>query len=131
LPCVVGAGHKPQSLALVRRTDVPSSQHAPPAAIPQAGKSFDDGAKAKGTQPRTVFREDKARPHLANDAEHLEPKSATVAGKSSTATRCTDVLTGESSRHNVNCSAPRPPVEGPHVVPDREAVEHPVSLPRE
>lgn len=91
----LGVGKDPHSVAAVRRTDVASSQHAPACVIPQARKSFDDGAEAKGTQARTVFRENKARSHLANDSQHIKPKSRTLSGKSFAATCRTDVLAGE------------------------------------
>lgn len=48
-PWVVGVGQYPHSIAPMRRTDVPSSQHPPSSVIPQAGKSLDDGAEATGT----------------------------------------------------------------------------------
>ena len=73
----VGVGsiypHPVSSMGCRWVTRVPSSQHAPPNVIPQAGKSFDNGAETTGTKERTVFREDKRRPHLFNNAEHLEP----------------------------------------------------------
>jgi hypothetical protein len=75
VPRVVGVGKKPEAIASMGRTDVTSSQHAPSAVIPQLGKSFEDGAESKGTQVRTVFREDHARSYFSNDAQHLVPKS--------------------------------------------------------
>jgi hypothetical protein len=68
-------GSKPHSLSYVIRTDVPSSQYPDSSHIPQAGKAFDDGTEALGTKVRTVFREDKARPYLFNNAEHFKPKA--------------------------------------------------------
>ncbi len=128
LPWVVGVGQDPHSVSLVWRADVPSSQHAPPCVIPQTGKSFDDGAKSTGTQVRAVLREDKSRPDLANDSEHLVPESRTLAGKSFTATRRADVLAGKSTRDNVNCTTPGLPVEGADVIPDRELRQVSISL---
>ena len=111
------------------RTDVPSSQHAPSAVIPQAGKSFDDVAKSTGTQVRTVLREDKARFNFVNDSQHFEPKAATVSGKSCTFTCGGYVLTGESAADAVNESSPGLSVESVDVVPDWESGQVSVFLP--
>ena len=102
MPWVVGVGQEPHAVSLVRRADVASSQHTPACAIPQLGKSRDDGAEPTGTQVRAVLREDKARPNLAHNSEHLEPKSRTGPGKPETATCRADVLAGEAAGNNVN-----------------------------
>jgi hypothetical protein len=39
-------------------------------------------------------------------------------------------LAGKPARDDVDASAPRSPVEGPHVVPDRESWQTPIALAR-
>ena len=99
---------------------MPSSQHPPSDIIPQAGKSFDDGAKSLGTKVRTVFREDKLRLYFFNNSEHFKPKARTRSGKSCTFTRSADVLAGESACDDIDDAPPGLAVKGPNVVPNRE-----------
>jgi len=104
-------------------TDMGSAQHAPAYVIPQAGKSFDDGAEATGTEQGTVFGKDVARPCLINDAEILEPQARTGSGKSCTFTRSRDVLAGVPAADNVDEPPPGSAVKGAHVVPNGEGFE--------
>ena len=107
---------------------MPCSQHSPPSVIPHAVKVLEDDAKATGSQERTVFREDKTRPYLANDSRVLFPKSATGSGNPDTFTCRADVLAREPSTDNVNGPSPRPAVEGADIVPYRESLKVSVSL---
>jgi hypothetical protein len=129
LPAPVGVGsNDPHSVPLVRRTDVMSSDHTPRRIKPQVGKPAEDDVQSSSAEPRGVLGKDERRANLANDAEHLEPESRAVSGETSAASRAGDVLAGEASRNNVNCSAPRRAVERADVVPDGEWIEVSVSL---
>lgn len=118
----------PHAAALVRRTDVLTSKHTPRRIVPQACKSLEHPIESSAEEIGGVLGPDKARPHLANDSEHLEPKPRSLAFKTTSSPRGADVLAGEAARNKVNCPAPSGPVEGAHVVPDREVVEGPVLL---
>lgn len=75
-PAPVGVGsNDPHPVALVGRTDVPSSKHTPASVKPHAGKSFEHSVEPASPQTRGVFREDKCRLALVNDALHFEPKT--------------------------------------------------------
>ncbi len=128
-PAPVGVGsNDPHAVALVRRTDVPSSKHTPASIKPQVGKPREDDVEASSAKHRRVFGEDKRRPNLANDSEHLEPQAAALACQSSATPGAGDVLAGEASADNVDASRPRRAVEGSDVIPYREGLEHSVAL---
>jgi len=110
------------------RTDVPSSQYPDSSHIPQADKSLDDCGQPFGTKLRTVFREHKRRPHLINNPEHLENKTRTLSGDSSTLTRSADVLARETPANDIDVSAPGVPVEGGDIVPDGESRKASIAL---
>src|SRR5690606_26307100 len=96
--------------------------------IPQAGKSSEDGSETSSAQIRGIFGEDIRRPNIATDSEHLKPKTRAIALQSATTACASNVLAGQTSGDDVDASAPRPPVEGADVVPDRERLEMPIAL---
>jgi hypothetical protein len=66
--------------------------------------------------------------YLANDPGHLGPQSAALSVKSIALSGNANVLTGEASGDDIDVSAPRLPVEGSDVIPDRKGGEHSVPL---
>lgn len=108
--------------------DVASSEHTPPRRIPHTGKVLEDGDKSASAKVRGVFREDKARPYLANDARVLAPEAATLSSEPGSCSGALDVLAGEPAADDVDVSSPRAPVERADIVPDGELGEETVSL---
>jgi len=89
------------------------------------------------TEPREVFGrsldrravdvlgEDEARLDLSDDPEHFGPE---VGGVVPASRGRAERLAGEASGDEVDLSAEGSAVEGPNVVPNREALERPVQL---
>jgi hypothetical protein len=82
-PCVLGPvpptsgvgkrGDKPEPVPLMRRSNVGSSQHSPPAVIPERGQITEDSSESPSKERWAVFHEDEAGSNLANDARHVGP----------------------------------------------------------
>jgi hypothetical protein len=68
------------------------------------------------------------RSNLANDPGHLLPESASLTFDSGTFSAGGDVLAREAASDDVHESTPRSPVEGLHIVPDREGWQRSVVL---
>ena len=110
------------------RSHVSSSQHSPPRIEPHLGQVSENSAKPPRSEHWGVFHEDESGSYLANHSRHLAPKPGALAVDSGALASAGDVLTGESSRDDVNISSPRSPVEGADVIPYGEAGEVSVSL---
>jgi len=124
----VGVGHKPEPVPLVRSSDVGSSQHCPPAVIPERGQVTEDSPKSSSKEGWAVLHVDEAWSNLANDPRHVSPHSAAGSVDSCAFAGHADVLAREASRHHVNTAAPRSSVKGLNVIPDREGREKAVIL---
>lgn len=129
MPVVVGVGNDPHSLPTMGGADVMSSEHTPSRIEPHCGKVFEDSDKSASTQVRGVFDKNVRRLNFVDDAGEMRPESALRAFDTPTLAGGADVLARESSRDDINVSTPRPSVEGPHIVPDRESLEYSVALP--
>jgi hypothetical protein len=77
-----------------------------------------------------VFDERVPRTDFADDAGEIGPQSRPSSSDACTLAGARDVLAWEAARDDVDASAPRQPVEGPHVVPDRESWQTPIPLAR-
>jgi hypothetical protein len=96
--------------------------------IPHRGQVSEAGSKSPSSEHWRVFHEREAGSYFTDDSCHFHPESASLPGDSFTAPCGADVLTGETSRHHVNTSAPWLPVECAYVIPDRERGEASVVL---
>jgi hypothetical protein len=123
-----GVGQNPDSLPSVWRSGVDSSQHTPLRIIPHRGQVPENSSKPARSEHWGVFHEHEARSHFANQPSHLSPQSASLSVNACAFAGCADVLTWESTTHNVNNSAPWFPVEGSDIVPDGESWKDSVSL---
>ncbi len=120
--------HQPEPVPLMRRPNIGSSQHCPPAVIPERGQVTEDSPKSSSKEGWTVLHEDVAGSNLANDARHVPPHPAALSVDSCTPPRHADVLAGKAARYDVNTAAPRSSVKGLNVIPDREGREKAVIL---
>jgi len=121
-------GHKPESVALVRRSNIGSSQHCPSAVIPERGQVTEDNSKSPSKESWTVFHEHESGSNFANDARHVGPHAGAFAADACALPGNADVLAGEAARNHVNNSAPRSSVKGANVIPNREGREKAVIL---
>jgi hypothetical protein len=121
-------GHKPEPVALVRRSNVGSSQHRPPAVIPERGQITGHLPKSSNNERWAVLHEHESGSNLANDAGHFDPKSAARSVDPCARSGATDVLTGKAARNHVNTASPRSAVKGANVIPYRERREKAVVL---
>jgi hypothetical protein len=128
LSLAIGVGHKPEPVALVGRPNVGSSQHCPPAVIPERGQVTEDGSESPSNEGWAVFHEREAGSNLANDPRHVGPHSAALSVNACALSGNADVLARESARNHVNKSAPRSSVKGANVIPNREGREKAVIL---
>ena len=123
-----GVGNKPESFAAVGRANVGSSQHCPPAVIPERGQVTKDSSESPSKQGWAVLHEDEAGSNLAHDPRHASPHSAAGTVNACAFAGNADVLAWEASRNHVNNSAPRVSVKGANVIPNREGREKAVIL---
>jgi hypothetical protein len=75
-----------------------------------------------------VFHVDVSGSYLANNSRHVPPHSRSGSFDASASSGCGNVLTGKSSRYDVNTSCPRLSVKGLNVIPNRERRENAVIL---
>ena len=118
-----GVGHQPESVSLVRRPDIGSSQHCPPAVIPERGQVTEHASESPSKESWAVFHERESGSNLANDPGHFSPQAGALPVDSGALAGNADVLAREAARNHVNKSAPRPSVKGPNVIPNREGRE--------
>jgi hypothetical protein len=128
LSWVVGVGHKPESVALMRRSNVGSSQHCPSTVIPERGQVTEYDSESASNECWTVFHEDVSGSNLANDPRHVSPHTGSLATDSCAFPGNADVLARKAARYDVNNSAPRSAVKGLNVIPYREGRKKAVIL---
>jgi hypothetical protein len=121
-------GHKPEPVALVRRSNVGSSQHCPSTVIPERGQITEHDSESSSNERWTVFHEDVSGSNLANDPRHVSPHSAALACNACTLSGNADVLARKAARYDINNSSPRSAVKGLNVIPYRERREKAVIL---
>jgi hypothetical protein len=119
---------KPESVSLVRRPDIGSSQHCPPTVIPERGQIGEDSVESPNKDRWAVFHEDVAGSNVAHDAREMAPEAGPRALDARPAPCDADVLAGKAARNHVNTAAPRSSVEGANVIPNREGREKAVIL---
>ena len=88
--------HKPEPVPLVRGTNIASSQHCPPAVIPERGQVTEDSPKSSSKEGWAVLHEDVAGSNLANDPRHVPPHSAAGSVNAGSLAGNADVLTRET-----------------------------------
>ncbi|WKB50789.1 hypothetical protein N7L95_13285 [Eleftheria terrae] len=129
LRCAVGVGSdQPEAVAPVRRPDIGSSQHRPPAVIPERGQVTEDASESPSTERWAVLHEDVARSNLAHDARHLGPEAGALAVDAGAPAGDADILAGKAARYHVNTASPSASVKGAHVIPNRESREKAIVL---
>jgi hypothetical protein len=107
-----------------------SGHNSPCCIIPHRGQFPENVSKPPNSEHWRVFHEYDLRFHLANDPSHFGPQSASLPVQ--TVPVCfgaRDVLAWEPAADDIGSPSPRNPVEGSHVIPDREAWQHPIPLP--
>jgi len=124
----VGVGHEPQAIALMRCADIGSSQHCPPAVIPERGKVGEDSHESPSNEGWAVLHEHVARSNLAHDARHVAPQAGAFAINACALAGDRDVLAGKPARYDVNNASPSACVKGAHVIPYRERRKKAVEL---
>ena len=128
LSLAIGVGHKPEPVALMRRPNVGSSQHCPPAVIPERGQVTEHSSESPSNEGWAVLHKDEAGSNLANDPRHVPPHSAAGSVNACAFAGHADVLARDSSRHHINTASPRSSVKGLNVIPNREGREKSVIL---
>lgn len=123
-----GVGHKPEAVPLMRGANIRSSQHCPPAVIPERGQVTEDSSESPSNESWAVFHVDEAGSNLAHDARHVGPHAAAGAVNACAFAGNADVLAREASRNHVNNASPRPAVKTAHVRPNRERSEGSIVL---
>jgi hypothetical protein len=123
-------GQNPDSFSLVGSCGVVSAKHSPFRIEPHAGQVSENDSKSPRSELWRVLHEDVAGSNLANDAGHLHPESAALAGDAVASAGGADVLAGEAPRYHVNKSCPRSSVKSTHVRPKRERSEGCIVLSR-
>jgi hypothetical protein len=121
-------GHNPYPLAELGAAGISGAQHSPSRIKPQDGQVCENCAHPSTQQRCDVLHEDESGSNLANDSGHLSPEAGALAFNSSLVPGVADVLAREASRHHINNTSPRPPVEGAYVVPHGEGLQAPVVL---
>jgi len=124
----VGVRHKPKPVALVRRSNIGSSQHCPFAVIPERGQVTEDNSESPSKQSWTVLHKRETGSNLANDARHVGPHPGSFAADARAFSGNADVLAREAARYDVNNASPRPAVKGANVIPYRERRKNSVIL---
>jgi hypothetical protein len=104
------------------------SQHTPSRIEPQRGQVSENGSKPPSNESWGVFHEDVARSNLANDPSKLTPEPRSGPSDPCPFAGNADVLAWETTRDDIHTSSPGLPVEGTHVVPDREGLQAAVVL---
>ena len=120
--------NKPEAVPLVRGANVGSSQHCPPAVIPERGQITEDSVESSSKERWAVLHEREAGSNLANDPRHVGPHSAALSFDAGALAGNADVLAREAARNHVNSPTPSSSVKGANVAPDRERREKAVIL---
>jgi hypothetical protein len=121
-------GNNPEPVALVRSANIGRSEHTPSRIEPERGQVGEHSSESASNEHWAVFHECVSRSNFANDARHFAPEARAFAIKPLAGSGDADVLTGNPARNHVNASAPRLPVKGANVIPNREGREKSVIL---
>jgi hypothetical protein len=123
-----GVCHKPKSVPLMRRPNIGSSQHCPPAVIPERGQVTKHSSESPSNESWTVFHEDESGSNLANNPCHVSPHPRPLSINARSLACDADVLARKAARYDVNNASPRSAVKGLNVIPNREGRENAVIL---
>jgi hypothetical protein len=115
--------HKPEPVALVGGANIGSSQHCPPAVIPERGQVTKHSSESPSNDGWAVLHEREEGSNLANDPRHVGPHSAALSVNACALAGNADVLAREAPRNHINKSAPRSSVKAAHISPNRERSE--------
>jgi hypothetical protein len=121
-----GVGKNPDSVPLVRRTNVTRSHNAPLSIEPHRGKVGKDDVKPSSHKEGRVLQQGEEGlllvegTYLVDNSRQLLPKSAARTGDSDALSSAGDVLARKPSRYNVNKASPSSSVKGAYVAPNRE-----------
>jgi hypothetical protein len=121
-------GQKPEAVTLVRGANFVSSQHCPPAVIPERGQVTEDSFESSSKEHWAVLHEDVLGSNLANDPRHVSPHARPLPVDTGALACGADVLAGKPARNHVNSASPRSSVKGLNVIPNREGRENAVVL---
>jgi hypothetical protein len=124
----VGVCQYPDSLPVLRGAKCVCSKHSPSSIEPHLGQVSENSSKPSINEHWRVLHEHEPRCHFANDPGHFQPKAAALSVESVAPAGDRNVLAGEASGHNINSSAPRLAVKGPHIVPDGEGWKQSIAL---
>jgi len=72
---LVGVGHNPDPVSLVRSAGMVSAQHSPARIIPHLGQIPENNSKPPSSEHWRVLHENVARSYFANDAGHVLPQA--------------------------------------------------------
>jgi len=95
---------------------------------PQAGNVTEHSGKSSSHKERAVFQPQEARSNLTGNAHHFAPEAGAFPVNPCASACAADVLAWETGADDIDVPAPGAPVEGAHVVPDREMRQHSVCL---
>lgn len=124
-----GVGNNPYAFADVTKAGIDRSEDSPSRIEPHRGQVPENSVKPPKSEDWRVLHEDEARFHLANDPSHLGPQSGPLSVEAVSRAGHGHVLAREPTTDDVDAASPVAPVEGPHVVPDREPGQEPIPLP--
>jgi hypothetical protein len=128
---LLGVGHNPDSVSLVWRTNGCCRYDTPSRIKPHRGQVPENSIESSRSEHWGVFHIDISGFHFANDSRHVTPHSRSGSFDASASSSGRNVLTGKSSRYDINTSCPRFSVKGLNVIPNRERRENSVILSRE
>jgi hypothetical protein len=97
-----GVGHNPDPVPLVRGANGRSRNAVPLRVIPDRGQASEYAVESSSKESWDVLHDDVSGSKLANDSEHLEPKTRPFAVESSPEAESADVLAGEAAGDDVN-----------------------------
>lgn len=98
------------------------SEHRPFRIEPESGKPFEDRSQSAGAESCGVLDEDERRLGFGDDAEHLEPETASGASETSATARCRDVLARESTGDDVALAAPGATVKADNIASNKDLI---------
>lgn len=96
-------------------TGISSTHHKRPSGVACLFQPFKDDIGPPYAEYRAVFNEAKIGSGSSNNSEHFEPEARFSAIQSGAFTCWADILTGEASANNVNCSAVVLSIDSSHI----------------
>lgn len=119
----VAVGHKPEALALLRRTSLLRGVETPFRIEPEVGKVPQDTSKPSGdNNVGHVLQEHVLGSHVSDDAVAMGPEMPGVV-KPSPLSGLREGLAGESGSNDIHLAVPVSAVEGLDLIPDRRLIQ--------